>query len=125
MGLIMEADCQKPRVLSLEVYGMIIRVYPRSTLGRIDAPQWLRHNDPMMTENVQKLAEQVKVLPEEERDEFLSWLAEFELEHADEWDNEIERDSQPGGRLDPTLKRVREDIAAERVEPLDRVINNS
>lgn len=79
----------------------------------------------MMTENVQKLAEQVKVLPEEERDEFLSWLAEFELEHADEWDNEIERDSQPGGRLDPTLKRVREDIADGRVKPLDEVINNS
>jgi hypothetical protein len=70
-----------------------------------------------MTAKVQKLADQVKALPQDEREEFLSWLAEFELEHSDEWDEEIARDSQPGGRLDRVLKRVRRDIAAGRTKP--------
>jgi len=35
-----------------------------------------------MTVNVQKIAEQVKALPQEEFDEFLAWLADYELEHA-------------------------------------------
>jgi hypothetical protein len=63
-----------------------------------------------MTANVQKIVEQVKALPEEERDEFLAWLAEYELRHADEWDEQIARDSQPGRRLDRVLQRVRKDI---------------
>ena len=46
---------------------------------------------------VKKIAEQVKALPESELDEFLSWLAEYEMGHPDEWDREIERDSQNGG----------------------------
>ena len=37
----------------------------------------------------------------------------------DRWDKDIERDSQPGGRLDAVLSRVREDIAAGRTKPLD------
>jgi len=78
-----------------------------------------------MTATVQKIAEQVKALPEKELDEFLSWLAEYELEHADQWDEELARDSQPGGRLDAVLKRVRDDIAAGRTKPLDEVIDNS
>jgi hypothetical protein len=35
-----------------------------------------------------------KVLPESELDEFLSWLEEYEMGHSEEWDKEIERDSQ-------------------------------
>lgn len=65
-----------------------------------------------MTPDVQKIAEQVKALPKEKLDEFLSWLAEFELESADRWDRALERDAQPGGRLDSVLRRVREDVAA-------------
>ena len=65
-----------------------------------------------MTSTVEKIADEVKALPEKELDEFLSWLADYELEHPDRWDKEIERDSQAGGRLDAVLKRVRGDIAA-------------
>ena len=78
-----------------------------------------------MTVNVQKIAEQVKALPKKELDEFLAWLADFELEHADAWDRELERDSQPGGKLDSVLQRVRGDIAAGRTKPLDEVIHDS
>lgn len=77
-----------------------------------------------MTVTVQKIANDVKALPEKELEEFLSWLADYQLLHPDNWDREIERDSQPGGRLDGVLKRVRADIAARRTKPLDEVINN-
>ena len=78
-----------------------------------------------MTAKVEKIAEQVKALPEDERDQFLSWLADFELEHSDEWDKEIARDSQPGGRLEHVLNRVRKDIAEGRTKPLDEFLDNS
>ena len=78
-----------------------------------------------MTAKVERLAEQVKALPEGEREEFLSWLADFEIEHSDDWDIEIARDSQPGGRLEHVLGRVRKDIAEGRTKALDEVIDNS
>jgi hypothetical protein len=78
-----------------------------------------------MTATVEKIAEEVKALSEKALYEFLSWLADYELAHPDRWDKEIERDSQPGGRLDFVLKRVRGDIAAGRVKTLDEVIDNS
>jgi len=78
-----------------------------------------------VTATVEKIANEVKGLAEKELDEFLSWLADHELAHPDRWDKELERDSQPGGRLDAMLKRVRGDIAAGRTKPLDEVINNS
>jgi hypothetical protein len=78
-----------------------------------------------MTVTVAKIADEVKALPEKELDEFLSWLADYELAHPDHWDKEIEHDSQPGGRLDAVLDRVRGDIAAGRTKPLDEVIDNS
>lgn len=74
-----------------------------------------------MTSRVEQIAEQVKALPEDEREEFLAWLADFELAHADDWDREMARDSQPGGRLDKVLGRVRRDIAEGRTKPLDEV----
>jgi hypothetical protein len=77
-----------------------------------------------MTANVEQIAEQVKALPEKELDEFLSWLAGFEIKHADQWDQEISHDSQPGGRLQPVLERVREDIAKGGIKPLDEVLDN-
>jgi hypothetical protein len=78
-----------------------------------------------MTTVVEKLTKQVRGLPPEDFDEFLSWLASYELEHADDWDQEMARDSQPGGRLTHVLERVRHDIAAGRTKPLDEVINHS
>jgi hypothetical protein len=68
----------------------------------------------MMTPKVEKIVEQVKALPEKELEEFLSWLAEYELQHLDEWDREIARDSQPGGPLERMVERVRKDIAEGR-----------
>jgi hypothetical protein len=77
-----------------------------------------------MTTRVEQIAEQVKSLPVSEREELLSWLAEFELGQTDSWDAEIARDSQPGGRMQSVLDRVRCDIAEGRTKPLDEVIDN-
>jgi len=74
-----------------------------------------------MKATIKKIVEQVEALPESELDEFLSWLAEYETGHSDEWDKEIEQDSQNGGPLSPMLKRVRADIAAGRTKPLDEI----
>ena len=74
---------------------------------------------------VERIAEQVKALPQGELDEFLSWLAEYETGQLDAWDKEIERDSGEGESLDPVLKRVRADIASGRTKPLDEVIDHS
>jgi len=41
------------------------------------------------------------------------WLVDFEIEHADDWDKKIARDSRPGRRLE----RVRKDIAEGRTNP--------
>jgi hypothetical protein len=78
-----------------------------------------------MTTKVEEIAEQVKALPDNEREEFLSWLADFEFEHSDDWDMEIARDSRPGGRLERVLGRVRKDIAEGRTKALDEVLDNS
>jgi hypothetical protein len=77
-----------------------------------------------MTTRVEQIAEQVKSLPASEREELLSWLAEYELGQTDSWDAEIARDSQPGGRMQRVLDRVRRDIAEGRTKPLDEVIDN-
>lgn len=78
-----------------------------------------------MSITVEQLVAEVKALPEKELDQFLSWLADYEFPHSQRWDQEIERDSQPGGRLDVVLQRVRGDIAAGRTKPLDAVINDT
>ena len=78
-----------------------------------------------MTTKVEEIAKQVKALPDAEREEFLSWLADFEAAHSDDWDKEIARDSQPGGRLEGVLERVRKDIAEGRTKALDEVLDNS
>jgi hypothetical protein len=78
-----------------------------------------------MTSSVRKIVGQVKSLSRDDKEEFLTWLADFELEHSDEWDQQLQRDSQPGGRLEGTLERVRKDITQGRTKPLDEVIDNS
>jgi hypothetical protein len=49
----------------------------------------------------------VKSLPVSQRTELLSWLAEFEFGQINSWDADIARDSQPGGRMQRDLDRVR------------------
>jgi hypothetical protein len=83
------------------------------------------NNGGAMTTKVEKIAEQVKALPDDEREEFLSWLADFEIEHSDDWDKEIARDSQSGARFEHVLGRVRKDIAEGRTKSLDKVLDNS
>ena len=78
-----------------------------------------------MTTAVEKIADDVRSLPKAQFDEFLAWLAEYELQHPDEWDKEMERDSQPGGRLQEMIDRARKDIAAGRTKPLDEVLDNA
>jgi hypothetical protein len=65
----------------------------------------------------------VKALSEQELEEFLDWLARYGLEFTDAWDKEIERDAQPGGRLDAALGRVRKDIAEGKTHPNPHVRN--
>ncbi len=74
-----------------------------------------------MTVAVEKLANEIRALPQEEFDQFLSWLAQYQAEQMDDWDREIERDSQPGGRLQDVLDRVQNDIAEGRTKPLDEI----
>jgi hypothetical protein len=39
-----------------------------------------------MTGNVEKIVEQVRALPEGDLEEFLPWLADYQMELSDEWD---------------------------------------
>jgi hypothetical protein len=77
-----------------------------------------------MTTRVEQIAEQVKSLPLSEREELLAWLADFELGQVDAWDEEMARDSQPGGRMQRVMDRVHRDIAQGRTKPLGEVIDN-
>ena len=83
-----------------------------------------RCDNAAMTTRVQQIAEQVKSLPLSEREELLAWLADFELGQVDAWDEEMARDSQPGGRMQRVIDRVRRDIAQGKTKPLGEVIDN-
>jgi hypothetical protein len=72
-----------------------------------------------MTRTVEKIVGAVKSLPDEEFDELLGWLADFEVDRMDTWDREIAVDCRPGGRLQGLLDRVKEDIATGKTKPLD------
>jgi hypothetical protein len=78
-----------------------------------------------MTVAVERIVDEVKSLPQAQREELLAWLAEYELQQVDEWDAAIERDAQPGGRLQETIDRARKDIAAGRIKPLDEVLDDA
>jgi hypothetical protein len=75
-----------------------------------------------MTAVVERIAGEVKALPRAQLDEFLAWLADYEFQ---QWDDELARDSQPGGRLQTLIDRARKDIAAGRTKPLDEVLHNT
>ncbi|MEZ6100471.1 MAG: hypothetical protein R3E01_16000 [Pirellulaceae bacterium] len=78
-----------------------------------------------MNTKVQQIAEQVKALPEVEREEFFAWLSDFQLQQNDDWDRQIAQDSLPGGRLTGVLERVKRDIAEGRTTPINEVIDDS
>ena len=78
-----------------------------------------------MVASLEKLKNEIRSLLPDEFDKFLSWLAQYQAGQMDDWDREIERDSQTGGRLQNILDRVRKDIAAGRTIPLDEFLDNS
>jgi hypothetical protein len=78
-----------------------------------------------MTAIVEKIAEQIRSLPRVQLDEFLVWLADYELQQSDQWDKEMEQDCLPGGRLQDVIDRARKDISAGRTKPLDEILDNS
>jgi hypothetical protein len=77
-----------------------------------------------MTSIVEKIADQIRSLPKEQLDEFLAWLADYELQRSDDWDKEMEQDCVPGGRFWGIIDRARKDIASGRTKPLDEVLDN-
>ena len=86
---------------------------------------WQRIIRNMTTKRVEQIAEQVKALRDNEREEFFCWLSDFQLEHSDAWDVEIAQDSRLGGRLEVVLDRARRDIAEGRTQSLDEILGDS
>ncbi len=75
-----------------------------------------------MSATVEKILKQVRNLSAEERQELWDRFAAEEANNLDEWEKQIERDSN-AGKLDHLLAELKEDIKAGRVKPLDEVIN--
>ena len=75
-----------------------------------------------MSATVEKILEDVRALSPREREELWQRVAETEAATLDEWEKEMERDSN-SGKLDHLLAELREDIAAGRVKPLDEVLD--
>ena len=75
-----------------------------------------------MSATVEKILKEVKTLSSEERNELWDRIAADEAHKLDEWEKQIQRDSDDG-KLDHLLAELKEDIKAGRVKPLDEVIN--
>ena len=75
-----------------------------------------------MSATVEKILKEVKGLSSEERKELWDRVATEEANNLDEWEKQIERDSN-AGKLDHLLAELKDDIKAGRVKPLDEVIN--
>ncbi len=73
---------------------------------------------------VEHIADQVMALPPSERARLVDWFFDLELGH-DSWDEQIAKDSQPGGRLEGVLSKVRRDIEAKQILPLDEFLDNA
>ncbi|MFS0518448.1 hypothetical protein ACEYW6_27535 [Nostoc sp. UIC 10607] len=59
-------------------------------------------------------------LSEGEMRDLSNWLQEY---LNDAWDKQIETDAK-SGRLDQLIQRAKADIEANRVKPLDEILNN-
>ena len=75
-----------------------------------------------MGATVEKILKEVKTLSSQERQELWDRVAAEEANNLDEWEKQIERDSN-AGKLDHLLSELKDDIKAGRVKPLDEVIN--
>jgi hypothetical protein len=63
----------------------------------------------------------IQQLPEPQIRELSAWLEEY-LE--EKWDSQIEQDYR-SGKLDSLIHRAEADIKANRLKPLDEIINHS
>jgi hypothetical protein len=77
-----------------------------------------------MSATVEKILHEVRALSAAEREELWKRIAEAEAATLDDWEKEMERDSN-SGKLDHLLAELREDITAGRVKPLDEVLDES
>jgi hypothetical protein len=75
-----------------------------------------------MSATIEKILKEVKSLSSEERKELWERVAAEEAKSLDDWEKQVERDSN-AGKLDHLLAELRDDIKAGRVKPLDEVIN--
>ena len=71
---------------------------------------------------MEKILKEVKTLSSQERQELWDRVAAEEANNLDDWEKQIERDSN-AGRLDHLLAELKDDVKAGRVKPLDEVIN--
>ena len=75
-----------------------------------------------MSPAVEKILKSVEDLSAQERKEFWERIAAEEAKNLDDWEKQVERDSN-AGKLDHLLAELKDDIKAGRVKPLDEVIN--
>jgi uncharacterized membrane protein YkoI len=75
-----------------------------------------------MSATVEKILKEVKTLSSQERQELWDRVAAEEANNLDDWEKQIERDSN-AGKLDHLLAELKDDVKAGRVKPLDEVIN--
>jgi hypothetical protein len=75
-----------------------------------------------MSATVEKILKKVKSLSAQERQELWDRVATEESKNLDEWEKQVERDSN-AGKLDHLLAELKEDIKTGRVKPLNEVIN--
>jgi hypothetical protein len=75
-----------------------------------------------MGATVEKILREVKSLASQERQELWDRVAAEEASNLDEWEKQVERDSNEG-KLDHLLAELKDDIKAGRVKPLDEGIN--
>ena len=75
-----------------------------------------------MSATVEKILKEVETLSSDERRELWDRVAADEARNLDDWEKQVERDSN-AGKLDHLLAELKEDIEAGRVKPLDEVIN--
>src|SRR4030095_9607787 len=76
-----------------------------------------------MSAAVEKILEQVKHLNSREQKEFWERIAVEEAKHLDEWEQEIERDSN-AGELDHLLAELKDDINGVIVKPGMKSLTN-
>ncbi|MBR8826725.1 MAG: hypothetical protein DSM107014_02280 [Gomphosphaeria aponina SAG 52.96 = DSM 107014] len=71
--------------------------------------------------SLQEIETAIMSLPESDLRKLSTWLQDY---LQDAWDKQIEIDAK-SGKLDKLIQNVNLDIAANRIKPLDEILNNS